>query len=46
MKAEHYAELTELLDKAGMGHHDASKFSRYGSARKLYNFNIDHASEY
>ena len=46
VEAEHFAELSELLDRAGMGHLDVSKFRRYGSARKLYNFNIDHAGEY
>jgi methylamine---glutamate N-methyltransferase subunit B len=25
---------------------DASRFRRYGSARRLYNFHIDHAAEY
>jgi glutamate synthase domain-containing protein 3 len=45
MRPEHLALLKELLAKAGA---DASpeEFKRYGSARKLYNFNIDHASAY
>lgn len=46
MQVEHVAELQELLERAGMGDRDASQFKRYGSARKLYNFNIDHAGEY
>lgn len=46
MEDEHRAELTELLERAGMGDRDVSRFKRYGSARKLYNFNIDHAGEY
>ena len=46
MEAEHTAELKELLEQAGMADQDISKFKRYGSARKLYNFNIDHAGEY
>lgn len=46
MKDEHKAELKSLLDCAGMGDVDVSTFKRYGSARKLYNFNIDHAGEY
>ena len=25
---------------------DAARFRRYGSARRLYNFHIDHAAEY
>lgn len=46
MKDEHLAELKALLEQAGMGDVDAATFKRYGSARKLYNFNIDHAGEY
>ena len=42
MRPEHIAILTELLAK---GECDAKpeEFRRYGSARKLYNFNIDNA---
>jgi glutamate synthase domain-containing protein 3 len=45
MRDEHVAELDELLGRAdtGLG---ASEFRRYGSARRLYNFDIDHAGEY
>ncbi len=45
MRPEHIKLLGELLEKAGA---DAKpeEFKRYGSARKLYNFNIDYASEY
>lgn len=45
MRPEHIDLLQELLAKAGA---DAKpeEFKRYGSARKLYNFNIDHADEY
>ena len=46
MQDEHHAELKELLERAGLGDRDISQFKRYGSARKLYNFNIDHAGEY
>jgi len=46
MLAEHEAELKQLLELAGMSNVDTAKFKRYGSARKLYNFNIDHAGEY
>lgn len=46
MKEEHLKELRSLLDCAGMNDVDTAKFKRYGSARKLYNFNIDHAGEY
>jgi glutamate synthase domain-containing protein 3 len=45
MTAEHLRSLTELLTASGV---DANpdNFRRYGSSRKLYNFNIDHASDY
>ena len=42
MRPEHLEILRELLERAGM---DAKpdEFRRYGSARKLYNFDIDNA---
>ncbi len=45
MRPEHLEFLSEILTRAGA---DAKpeEFKRYGSARKLYNFNIDHAGEY
>ncbi len=45
MRPEHLSLLADLLEKAGA---DArpEEFRRYGSARKLYNFDIDHAGEY
>ncbi|AJE44850.1 protein GlxC [Celeribacter indicus] len=45
MRTEHIDLLKKLLEQAGA---DArpEEFRRYGSARKLYNFNIDHAGEY
>ncbi|WP_210403997.1 protein GlxC [Pararhodobacter marinus] len=45
MRPEHIDLLRDLLERAGA---DAKpeEFKRYGSARKLYNFNIDHAGEY
>jgi glutamate synthase domain-containing protein 3 len=45
MRPEHLEILADLLERAGA---DAKpeEFKRYGSARKLYNFNIDHADEY
>lgn len=45
MRAEHLQALAELLETAGINE-DARKFHRYGSARKLYHFNIDHADQY
>lgn len=46
MRPEHHAALNTLLDKAGMNGVKSSEFKRYGSARKLYNFNIDNADAY
>ena len=45
MKPRHLEILADLLERAGA---DArpEDFRRYGSARKLYNFNIDHADQY
>jgi glutamate synthase domain-containing protein 3 len=45
MRDEHRAELAELLDRAGLDA-DPGDFRRYGSARKLYNFNIDNLDAY
>lgn len=47
MRDEHKAELIGLLAAAGEDHKvDVSEFRRYGSARQLYNFNIDNAGAY
>ena len=45
MRPEHIEFLSQILQETGM---DASpeQFTRYGSARKLYHFNIDNASAY
>src|ERR1700747_3574937 len=45
MRSEHYRILEPLLKRSGC---DASPsaFKRYGSARKLYHFQIDHAALY
>jgi len=45
MRDEHRAELADLLEQAGMDA-DPSAFKRYGSARELYNFNIDNLDAY
>ena len=39
------ARVATLLEGAGVAA-DAAYFRRYGSARRLYNFHIDHAAEY
>lgn len=38
LEAAHLAELSELLEAAGMRSTDPSEFRRYGSARRLYHF--------
>jgi glutamate synthase domain-containing protein 3 len=45
MRDEHVTELTGLLE---MGEADAkpAEFRRYGSARQLYNFQVDNAGDY
>jgi glutamate synthase domain-containing protein 3 len=45
MSEHHLAKLRRLLDQAEIKA-DPKDFHRYGSARKLYNFNIDHADAY
>jgi glutamate synthase domain-containing protein 3 len=46
MRAEHREILARLLQAAGAGHVKPEEFKRYGSARKLYNFNVDNADAY
>jgi len=43
---EHAAEIRTLLDQAGIDDVDPTEFRRYGSARELYNFKVDHAGEF
>ena len=45
MRTEHVEILQDLLDQAGIDA-DPSDFTRYGSARTLYNFDVDNASAY
>ena len=45
VRAEHLAEVTDLLRQAGFDA-DPREFRRYGSARTLYHFDVDHASSY
>lgn len=46
MRPEHIELLAGLLKRAGMTHAKPEEFTRYGSARKLYNFHIDNADAY
>lgn len=45
MTAHHLAKLGRLLTRAGIDA-DPKQFRRYGSARRLYNFHVDHAEQY
>jgi methylamine---glutamate N-methyltransferase subunit B len=45
MTDHHLAKLARLLEKAEIKA-NPKDFRRFGSARKLYNFNIDHADAY
>ena len=45
MRPEHLEKLTALLSEAG-SNADPADFRRYGSARQLYNFDIDNAGAY
>ena len=47
MRPEHYTLLGDLLRRGlADGKADPSQFRRYGSARRLYTFNVDNASSY
>jgi formylmethanofuran dehydrogenase subunit C len=47
MKDRHRDELFSLLQAAGVaGQVDPAEFRRYGSARNLYHFHVDHAAAY
>lgn len=46
MRDEHRVQLRDLLDAAGLPEQPVEGFRRYGSARRLYNFHVDHAGAY
>jgi glutamate synthase domain-containing protein 3 len=46
LRAEHLVVLENLLAQAGIADIKPTEFKRYGSARKLYNFSVDHADAY
>ena len=46
LRDEHVAELRTLLDRAGVAGAEPAEFRRYGSARKLYTFDVDNAGAY
>jgi len=46
LRDEHFAELRDLLSQSGIADVEPAEFRRYGSARRLYTFKVDNASEY
>ena len=46
MDNKHLKKLDKLLKKAKLNKLKPIDFKRYGSDRKLYNFNIDNVSSY
>ena len=46
MRPEHLEQVADLLQRAGIIGVPANDFRRYGSARRLYNFNIDNLGSY
>jgi len=46
LRDEHLAELRDLLSQSGIADVEPHEFRRYGSARRLYTFKVDNASEY
>jgi len=46
MRPEHLEMLGELLARGGVNDATPEQFKRYGSARQLYNFNIDNVDAY
>ena len=45
-REEHAAEVGALLEQADIDDVDPAEFRRYGSARELYNFTVDHAGDF
>jgi glutamate synthase domain-containing protein 3 len=46
VREHHLDELRSLLERAEIDDADPTSFRRYGSARNLYNFKVDHAGAY
>jgi glutamate synthase domain-containing protein 3 len=46
MRPEHLELLAGLLERTSVADIRPREFKRYGSARKLYNFHVDHADAY
>ncbi len=46
MREEHRAQVGRLLERAGIDDVEAPEFRRYGSARRLYNFDVSNVGSY
>ena len=46
IEKKHLSKISSLLKKSEIKNIKPESFKRYGSARKLYNFNIDNVSSY
>jgi glutamate synthase domain-containing protein 3 len=46
MRPEHVAQVHELLTRAEIDDADPSDFRRFGSARELYHFQVEHLGSY
>jgi glutamate synthase domain-containing protein 3 len=46
LRDDHVAHVRRLLSEAGIDDVDPARFRRFGSARTLYNFHVDHAAAY
>jgi methylamine---glutamate N-methyltransferase subunit B len=46
MRDEDVAEVAGLLERAGIDGPDPGGFRRFGSARRLYTFHVDHAGDF
>jgi methylamine---glutamate N-methyltransferase subunit B len=46
MRDEHSAQVRELLAQADIDDADPADFRRYGSARRLYHFQVEHLGSY
>ena len=46
MTKKHLSNIANILSNANVSDYDLDSFKRYGSARSLYNFNVDNAKIY